>query len=180
MRKEELFKKREMLIKNSISLTPPQLFKQERDWTCSIGCIRTLLSAITNTVPSEDEIIKKYKIEPNNLYSKDIKDLNILYKYDVKYGCDKDLEFDKIIELMQKGYYIMLESMVHYSHWMVLIGYFTNSEDIENYQLLFFDPYYNEIRLIRADEFIDMWADGEDSDIQRDYIALRPNENFII
>lgn len=172
MRKDELFVKRELLIKNSISQTPPKLYPQERDWTCCIACIRTLLSAGKAPILSEDDIVKKYKISPGPLYSKDIKKLNLLYKYDVKYGCDNDITFDEIIKLMQENYFIMLESMVNYSHWMVLLGYYTNTDDIENYKLLFFDPYYNEVRLIRTDEFINMWSDG-DSDIERDYLAIK-------
>ena len=38
----------------SVSNTPPRLFRQERDWTCSVACIRTLLSRRNAVVPSEN------------------------------------------------------------------------------------------------------------------------------
>lgn len=28
----------------TVGVIPPRLFKQEQDWTCSIACLRTLLS----------------------------------------------------------------------------------------------------------------------------------------
>ena len=160
-----------------MSLTPPYLYPQERDWTCSIACIRTILSAIINSVPKEDYIIEKYNMTPGPYYSKDIKNLGILNSYDVKYGCDNtNVIFENIINMVKDGYYIMLESMINYSHWLVFLGYYTyNTNDIEKAKLLMYDPYYNEVRLVNADEFITMWIDGdyENSRIEKDYIAIR-------
>lgn len=172
MRKEEFFTKNVLKENKSVSQVPPILYKQERDWTCAIACIRTLISAINEDVPTEEYFIEKYNLKPGPLYSNDVMNLKILEKYNVKYGCLKDIDFNEIVNLLNEGYYIMLESMVNYSHWMVLLGYFAVSEDIEQYKLLFFDPYYEEVRLIRADEFIGMWQDG-DGKIKHDFIAIK-------
>ena len=104
--------------------------------------------------------------------------MRVLEQYDVKYGSDKtDTTFDDILELMEQGYYIMLESMVNYAHWMVILGYFNSadSNDIEKSKILFFDPYYNEVRLINTDEFLGMWIDGDynTTKVKNDYIAIR-------
>ena len=172
MRKEEYFTKLELQERTSISQVPPNLYKQDRDWTCAIACIRTLMSGIIENVPSEDYFIEKYKLKPGPLYSKNIKELKILNEYNVIYGCDNKSNFDDITNLLKQNYFIMLESMVNYSHWMVLLGYYVVGKNIEEYKLLFYDPYYNDLRLIRTDEFISMWRDGG-SDILNDFIAIK-------
>ena len=53
----------------SVSNTPPRLFRQERDWTCSVACIRTLLSGRTAEVPSENEFIEKFGLVPGPHYT---------------------------------------------------------------------------------------------------------------
>ena len=181
MRKSEFFEKMVLRNTDSISAVPPKLFHQERDWTCSIACIRTLLSAIEETVPAEDEFVEKYGLVPGPHYSRDIKKLNLLEGYDVIYGCDdRDDNFDDILDMMKQGYYIMLESMVNYSHWLVLLGYFASADtnDIEKTKLLFFDPYYNELKLLNTEEFIGMWIDGNYavSKVKHDYIAIKKQE----
>ena len=41
----------------SIVNTPVDFYRQERDWTCSIACIRTAISYKNNRI-TEDEILK--------------------------------------------------------------------------------------------------------------------------
>lgn len=163
-------------FKSSISFNVHKLYKQERDWTCSLACIRTILSATDHKVYSEDYYIKNYKLKPGPHYSKDIKKIGLLDGFDVKYGCDcKSIDFDLVLNLMNDGYGIMLESMYNYSHWMVLIGFYRLGGSIENDVIVCFEPYYNNIRLINVDEFLGMWIDGDykNSKIEKDFIAIR-------
>lgn len=176
-RKCEYFEHRELEHKTVESRTPKRLFPQESDWTCAIACIRTMLSGIQEQVPTEQEFIEKYHLTPGPRYSRDIKALGLLKDYDAVYGCDtQDTSFDMLLDLMSRGYHIMVESMYNYAHWFVLLGYFPlNDEKVEHSQLLVFDPYYNKVRLLIADEFISMWIDGnyEQSKVIRDFIAVK-------
>lgn len=177
VRKAELFPKFELSHKNVITWKAHQMFLQERDWTCAISCIRTLLSGMQSDVPSEDSYIKEYKLGPSPYYSKDIKRLELLAGRDVIYGCDVDkINFDKILSYLEGGYGIMLESLHNYAHWMVLLGYYplTNEADDKS-QLLMYDPYMNQVRLLNTEEFVNMWidADHNKNGIVNDFIAIR-------
>ena len=45
-----------------VSVIPPRLYKQERDWTCSVACLRSIASKYKD-LGSEDEIVSKYKMD---------------------------------------------------------------------------------------------------------------------
>ncbi|MBE6030558.1 MAG: hypothetical protein E7225_03045 [Clostridiales bacterium] len=180
MRRHEVFTRRTTTHNESISLTPPRLYRQERDWTCSVACLRTILSAFMDEVPAEDSFVVNCGMQPGPCYSGGVKTQGLLNEeeYDVVYGIDHpEIEFEDILDLMKEGYYIMLESMVNYAHWMVLLGYYAIAphDNMENYQLLFYDPYYNQVRMINADEFIGMWIDGnyENTKVEKDFVAVR-------
>ncbi len=177
-RKSVYFGVAETKMNESVGNIPRQLFRQEEDWTCSLACLRTMISGTGAEVLPELEYVKKYNMQPGPYYSKDIKACDMLCDFDVVYGCDTPkITLDDIIKMLDGGYYIMLESMVNYSHWMVLMAYLTvdTGDGLEGYKLLFFEPYYNEVRLINADEFIGVWRDGsyETSRVERDFIALK-------
>lgn len=176
-RRNEYFEPRKLEHRLVECNAPGKLFPQETDWTCAIACIRTMLSGLQSHVPSEREFVEKYHLSPGPRYSRDIKALKILDGYDAVYGCDeKNITFDKILDYMSQGYYIMLESMYNYAHWFVLLGYFPLEDgNVEHSRLLVFDPYYNEVRLLIADEFISMWIDGnyEHSKVIQDFVAVR-------
>ena len=78
---------------------------------------------------------------------------------------------------MNNGYAIMIESMINYAHWLVLLGYYIigDSRDIESHKVLVYDPYYDKVRLIIADEFLSMWIDGdhEKTGVVKDFIAIK-------
>lgn len=78
---------------------------------------------------------------------------------------------------MKSGYYIMLESMINYSHWMVLLGcfVFNRDSDSETDTLVFFDPYYNSLKTMLLDEFINVWEDAnsEENNVVKDFIAIK-------
>lgn len=176
IRKREFFKEYILKHQNVISCNLSKLFAQETDWTCQIACIRTILSGLCENVPEESYFTTKYKMTPGPYYSHDIKKLGILDSYNAIYGCDiKEKKFDEILFFMEDGYYIMLESMVGFSHWMVLLGYYALENNIEKSKLLMFDPYYNEVRLMNVDEFLSMWIDGNhaENNVINDFIAIK-------
>ena len=176
-RKSEYFQKYGLRHDRVVSMQPRQLFPQETDWTCAVACARTLLSGVTKKVPEEKEIVVACNMQPGPHFSKEIKDSGVLAQYDVVYGCDmKDKDFDMILDYMEDGYYMMLECMYNYAHWMVLLGYYpVEDSDIERSRLLLYDPYYDQVRLVHVDEFISMWIDGNfaNSGIEKDFIAIR-------
>lgn len=177
MRKYEYFNKLNLSHQDVISKTPKRLYPQERDWTCSIACIRTILSGIDPSIPSEDSFVELYDLKPGPLFSKDIKNLNLLENYDVIYGCDLiNPSFDQLLSYINDNYFVMIESMLNFSHWFVLLGYFPSIDsDIEHGKVLVYDPYYNETRLLILDEFIQMWLDGNHNinSIEKDFIAIK-------
>ena len=156
---------------------PQRLYKQERDWTCAIACIRTMLSAYGEE-KEEQQYVDEYKLIPGPHFSKDIKRLGILDGYDVIYGCDEqEKSISKMLAFSNEGYYLMLESMYNFSHWMVFIGYFSirGAENIEEHKMLFYDPYMDTMRLVSAEEFEGMWLDGnhKENGVYQDFIALK-------
>lgn len=159
------------------SNAPRTLYKQERDWTCSIACIRTLLSAVQDEVESEDEFIEKYKFEIGPHYSKDIQDKSVFSEcLSVIYGCNcKNTSIKQLFSYMEDGYYIMVESMYNYAHWYAVLGYYVIGDDPEKHKISIYDPYYDEVRLLNADEFSGMWLDGdhEKTGVYRDFIAIK-------
>ena len=96
---------------------------------------------------------------------------------------DVTFTFDEVLNMLDAGYVVMLESMINYSHWLVLIGFFPlcKEGDAAEY-LLVYDPYYNELRTIHADEFIGMWCDGEYiyNGIEKDYVAVKQTKKQIV
>lgn len=180
-RKQEFFESYQIKNKSSLGQVPPMLFRQERDWTCCFACIRSLLSGIEEGVDLEDNIINGYNIVPGPYYSKDIKSLGLLDKYDVQYGCDyEEATMDTLFELIKNNYYIMIECMINYAHWLVLLGYYSvnGSDNYESHKLLFYDPYYDTVRLENFDEFTAMWIDGNYSNtkVKNDFIAIKGRE----
>lgn len=177
MRKFELFSKLKLNTQTCVSNVPRVLYKQERDWTCSIACIRTLLSNVSDNVLSEDEFISIFKLAPSPYYSKDIKSLCILSNIDVVYGCDFDeVTFDTVLDYLSTGYYVMVECMINYAHWLVLLGYFpVCNNNVEASELLLYDPYYDKVRLVNVDEFVSMWIDGDygNTNVKCDFIAIK-------
>ena len=71
----------------------------------------------------------------------------------------------------------MLESLINYSHWMVLTGCYSfgDGTDPETIKLSLYDPYYHDIKIMLLDEFINVWIDAETeaNGIERDYLAIK-------
>ena len=167
-------------IVSNISMFPKYLYRQERDWTCSIAVLRSITSSIKD-IGSEDDIIEKYDFKMGPNYSKDIKDKGILSSedFDVLYGCDfKDLDISDLWYLFERGYYIACEWMINYDHWTVILG-FVKFDDVEDSMMVYYCPYYDEIRMIRAMEFDSMWCSGEflKNSVKGDFIAVKQASN---
>lgn len=179
MRKSEYFTGNvEQFPKCNIINAPCTLYVQERDWTCSIACLRSILRGTTQNVPSEEYFINTFKMSPGPHYSKDIKDLEMLKDFNLQtviFGCEcQKITPNTLLHLLADGCYVMVESMINYSHWLVLLGY-TYNEDNEGCQVISYDPYYNRVRVDIAEEFFEMWHDGDyqTSGVHHDFIAIR-------
>lgn len=154
------------------------MFPQERDWTCSIASIRTLLSnKDTRQVPTEDFFISNFHLEKGPYNSKQILDKGILEKYSYKVACLEPIpennQLYHLTELMKK-YNVMVECLINYAHWIVLLGYIKLG-DAEQDQFIYYDPYYHRVNTIVADELISMWFDISGK-MHRDYIAIAKRE----
>jgi len=175
-RKSEYFGNTVFPTLNSYANTPPMLIKQERDWTCSVACIRTILSAFKE-YPSEDSFISKFELIPGPHYTEEIlakkmfgENKKIISCYDYP---ESDLSISLLNQLLNEKYFIMAECMYNYAHWVVLLGYFVvrDRSDPEESYILFYDPYYDEPRLVRADEFQTMWCDPDGH--KSEFIAVK-------
>lgn len=176
-RKHECFEVGSLTHKTIVANPPKTLYPQERDWTCGLASLRTMMSGFSEEVPTEDYLVTTYNLAPGPHYSKNIKSYHMLDEYDVIYGCDtEDHTFDTVLDYVSQGYYVMLESMQNYAHWLVLLGYYPLVDgDIEHSKILMYDPYYDQVRLFNTDEFISMWRDGnyENTRVDKDFIAIK-------
>lgn len=161
----------------SYSSTPPVLYPQERDWTCSVACIRTILSALDKKVPSENEFIDRFGLVKGPHYTEEIckkqmfgSDKKVVSSLDYDTG---DINLKLLNNLLKQKYFVMAECLYNYAHWVVIVGYFAvkGARSREEHTIAFFEPYYNEIRLVRADEFETMWCDAEGH--CREFIAVK-------
>ena len=170
---------------DSLEFTAPvmtkvkNLFRQERDWTCSIACLRSILSS-KDIYVSEDDIIDSEKLQPGPHYSKEIKDWGILKSVDFKCGAIDQFTEDgiatKLYKLLSDGYCIMIDTMINYDHWLVILGIFPNGS---NTTILLYDPYYNEEKLMRFGEVCSMWISGDfaNNGVKFDYVAVKAGAN---
>lgn len=78
-----------------------------------------------------------------------------------------------LAKLLAEKYYIMAECMCNYAHWVVVLGYFAvrDPEDTEEHRILLYDPYYDQVRLVIADEFLTMWCDPDGH--VKEFVAIR-------
>lgn len=179
VRKNEFFAASEEVygIPLSTSLaTIKYTFPQERDWTCSIACFRTLLSTYSNTLFSEQYFVDKLNRKPGPMCSDDFKseallnDLGIADK--VVFGCDRPITeklCEKLTELL-KTHNVMVACTLNGGHWLAILGYVALG-NIEHDKIIFYDPYYDDVRTFRADEFFAMWESSYNG-CPHDYIAI--------
>lgn len=166
---------------------PRDLFRQERDWTCGVACLRTLMSGIV-PVPSETLFVFNNHLTPGPLYSRDFKTLTgsadgafpalLNPRLEVRYGCD-DPERDALDESdvwvwLRDGWRVAVDWMMSFDHWCVIMGYFPLGSPREH-EVVFYDPYYDDIRLAHAPDLGVMWRSGRDPGLVHDYVLMREN-----
>ena len=165
--------------------TIKETFPQERDWTCGLACFRTLLSATYDPVISEDTLIKYLQRKPGPVSSEDFIGYKHLFEtdtYKLQLGAEKPIENNLCGELttLLKTHNVMVACTLNGGHWLVILGYL-DLGTIEEDKIIFYDPYYNDVRTFRADEFLSMWV-STDGDLDHDYIAVPKgdlNETYI-
>lgn len=161
-----------------VSAVPPRLYRQERDWTCSVACLRSITSKWVN-IGSEDEVVTKYHMEHGPHYAHDLIECGALNGFDYvtsSINPNPDEELNRLHSLLDEGATIMVETCRSFDHWLVLLAYFPNEcEYAEDQHVLFWDPYYGETLLMRASEFCDEWISGEwaTNNIICDFIAIK-------
>lgn len=150
----------------------PHLYPQERDWTCSVACLRSIVSGEYDI--SEDSIVDSCPIEMGPQTSKAVRHWMPYATSRFLFGAYQPLpEKDTLralVELM-KTHTVMIECMINYEHWVVLLG-FTYLGSLENSMFILYDPYLNTVRTVMAEELLNEWfyvtTDGPD----HDYVAF--------
>lgn len=168
------------LAEHNVYSTVHKVHKQERDWTCGIASLVTLLSGKTAVDYTEERILHNCDIRMGPLCSRIL--IEILQKMEIpveyRYGAehsvdDKPISF--IVKLM-KDYDIALETCLNGGHWIVLLSY-TALGHPEKDIITFYDPYYDTVRTMSAEEIISMWIPTMDGLLCHDYIAIRKKEH---
>lgn len=160
---------------NNKNASPKRCFSQDYDWTCSIACFRSITSHLS-LIKNDKEIIDKFSLKAGPNYSKDIKKWNLLSADNVIYGCDIAEKTPQYLYDLLDEYYVMVECMINYDHWLVVLGYYTNGyKEIDKHQISLYDPFYNNVRVMNAEEFFGMWCSGkhESNGIICDFIAVK-------
>ena len=159
-----------------------RFYRQERDWTCSLACVRSLISSYEKDI-TEENIIKEQGLIPGPHYAKAIKNWKVLSKYNVKSSVDSPIDAhnpaEELYLLLKQGFNVMIETMINYDHWVVVTGiYPSEDKDIGKSQVTYYDPYFNKVRMIFLEELISMWVSGEHSanGIINDYIAIKEGD----
>lgn len=150
------------------------VFPQERDWTCSIACLRSIVSGKENNF-TEDTAVDYYDIYVGPQTSLDIKRW-LPYNYkNFRFGCDSPIEEDsalsQLVQLM-RTHNVMIECTLNYEHWIVLLGY-VHLWSAQDSVFVIYDPYYNQVRTMMAEELISMWCYITTDGPERDYVACK-------
>lgn len=166
-------------LDNAVASVPPKMFRQERDWTCSIACLRTIASKFKD-VEGEDEIVRKYGLNPGPHYTDDLVKCGILDEFDFEVSStvppNVAEELKRVYHLLETGATVMVETCRSFDHWLVLLAYFPGGHEYtEDQYVLMWDPYYAETFLMRVSEFCDEWLSGywESNGVACDFIAIK-------
>lgn len=136
-----------------------------------------LLSGRTAEVPSENEFIEKFGLVPGPHYTDEFLAKGMLSPARTvkthKNFRPEEIGLPLLAKLLAEKYYIMAECMYNYAHWVVVLGYFAvrDPEDTEEHRILLYDPYYDQVRLVIADEFLTMWCDPDGH--VKEFVAIR-------
>lgn len=161
------------VITKSYASTIDKMFRQERDWTCAIACLRTLF----NGKFTEDELIEKHEIEKGPKYSKDIKPWieGLARPRDYYLGCDYkyvNVRPAERLATLLNSYNVMVELTLNYAHWVVILHY-AHLGSLADDVVTIYDPYFNKVRLFPAEEILSMWYGIMEAEIEHDFVAVR-------
>lgn len=161
-----------------VACMPGAFCRQERDWTCSAACVRTLASGLCG-VPSEDVLVAGAHLEPGPQYSGGIMrwpGLRELKDVEWRFGeADPEsavLDSSDVWAWLRDGWRVMANWMMSYDHWCVFFSYIPFGSDEEDL-MFFFDPYYGDVRSVRASDFDVMWKSGSPGGPVHDYVLCR-------
>ncbi len=142
-------------IIGAAGVVPKYLYGQERDWTCSIACIRALLET---TMP-ENEFLALHKPVMGPHFSKEMKENGwVPESYLARYGCDDfaDLDASDLWYMLRQGYRLMVEWDLSAGHWCVLTSI---APSADGYEITCYDPYFRHMRVFDLEEFFCMCHD---------------------
>ena len=149
-------------------------YPQERDWTCGLACLRTLLNATyrKKTPLSEEELVARDKERgavPGPRTASDLKNLLKAFQLDEYLFTPEDFEIKDIYDCFT-AHLIAVESRLHGGHWLVImsISKGKGSDYIELY-----DPYYDKILSFTLSQFYALWMDDKLLSNSREFIAVR-------
>lgn len=156
-------------------------YPQETDWTCSLACLRTLLSGSRYTVPSEELLVQLLNKQPGPVSSNDLlksKIFTLIDREDVQLAYDKPITYDYANELISllETHNIMIACTLNGGHWLSVLGY-VSLGSIEEDQIILYDPYYHSTRMFRADEIFSMWTGSFPDSLDGDYIAIKRSDS---
>lgn len=143
-------------------------YRQKRDWTCSIACLRTICSHKDFLNISEEDVLKKIpSIKPGPQWSSNIKSWGLLPE-DTIYGCERTIELEGLLELL-RTHNVMMESKYSGGHWLAILSYHVNGHNEAKVEL--YDPWKDAIRIESAAEVIYMWHDSNNPHYH-DFVAI--------
>ena len=159
----------------SVVNTPVEFYKQERDWTCSIAVVRSAISCYNNKI-TEDEILAQENLKMGGQKIDNMKNWKILKEAGegILTQQEKKVEGIKgLYDLLLDNYVVICETTYNWWHFVLAYGYLTthNKDKIDEQMVLFYDPYYDEHLLMRAELFEQMWF-NQDNKKFYEYLAI--------
>lgn len=154
-------------MKEYIQSTVKKLCRQERDWTCSVACLRTLMS-VSKELDSEETLVTKGNLVVGPQSSMDLLEAGILPKDSIVPGSgERNGEF---LWSLLRTCNVMIECSISYAHWLVIMAAWENDNGDKYIQM--YDPFYDYIRIENWDSVIEMWYDISGLKVDQDFIAL--------
>lgn len=150
-------------------------FRQQRDWTCGIACMRCLLAGKVAQLPTEDEIIERASLKPGPRNSLQLGDVYDKLGLGISYKNGNEPQRGHIapwITDLMRSHDIAIECAINGAHWITLMAYIGRGHVAED-TVVYYDPYFDEVRLIRAEELFSMWMATEKGLLDRDYFAIQ-------
>lgn len=154
-----------------------EFFAQQRDWTCGLAALRTLLTKNKFSFfrLSEEILVEHAKqlgMKPGPRSAEDLKRIaGTFYKREednpILTKCDFE-DYD-IVSLF-KDYNLAIECSIMGGHWLVIMDIITNDDTTK---VRLYDSYYNSVIELDLKQFNEMWEDKILTNTYREFIAIR-------